>query len=77
MKWDKKIIKSKKFHRILGWATLTIIITLLIAKLLIGTCKLWLCGLFVITVVGYSMLSDLKMKNEPGEIKKKFHRLKK
>lgn len=63
MKWVKEIIKSKNFHHILGWVTLIIIVALLIIKLLIGTCKLWLCGLFVITVVGYFMLSDLKMKN--------------
>jgi len=63
MKWDKEIIKSEKFHHLLGWATLIMIVVLFVTKLLLGKCELWLCGLFVITVVGYFILSDLKMKN--------------
>lgn len=59
MKWYEPIIKSKKFQQYLGWATLLMLVLLLIVKLLIGHCELWLCGLFVFTVTGYYILSDL------------------
>ncbi len=59
MKWYDRLIKSKKFQQYLGWITLLMLVMLLVLKLMIGHCELWLCGLFVLTVTGYYILSDL------------------
>jgi hypothetical protein len=59
MKWFDRLIKSKKFQQYLGWVTLLMLVLLLILKLVIGHCELWLCGFFVLTVTGYYILSDL------------------
>jgi len=63
MKFDKETIKTKKFQKLLGRLTLTLLIILLVLKFIIGHCELWLCGLFVLTVVGYFILSDYKGDN--------------
>ncbi|RLD91482.1 MAG: hypothetical protein DRJ09_01040 [Bacteroidetes bacterium] len=59
MKWYDRLIKSKRFQQYLGWITLLMLVMLLVLKLIIGHCELWLCGLFVLTVTGYYILSDL------------------
>jgi hypothetical protein len=64
MRWNKDTIKSKKFQRWMGRAVLLMLVVLFGVKLLIGRCELWLCGLFVVTVVGYFILSDLKQENK-------------
>jgi len=64
MKWDKETIKTKKFQNLLGWLTLAMLIALLVIKLLIGHCELWLCGLFVATVTAYFILSDYKQSEK-------------
>ena len=64
MKWDKETIQSKAFQRWLGRVTLLMLVVLFGVKLLIGHCELWLCGLFVVTVVGYFILSDFKQENK-------------
>jgi len=48
----------------MGRAVLLMLVVLFGVKLLIGRCELWLCGLFVVTVVGYFILSDLKQENK-------------
>ncbi len=64
MRWDKETIQSKVFQRWLGRVTLLMLVVLFGVKLLIGHCELWLCGLFVVTVVGYFILSDFKQENK-------------
>ncbi len=59
MKWFDKLIKAKHFQNYLGWTTLLLLIFLFALKLLMGHCELWLCGLFVVTVTGYYILSDV------------------
>ena len=64
MRWDKETIQSKVFQRWLGRVALLMLVVLFGVKLLIGHCELWLCGLFVVTVVGYFILSDFKQENK-------------
>ncbi len=59
MKWFDKLIKTRNFQKYLGWTTLVLLIFLFVLKLLMGHCELWLCGLFVVTVTGYYILSDV------------------
>jgi len=59
MKWYDRLIKSKKFQQYLGWITLLMLVLLLVLKLVIGHCELWMCGLFVLAVTGHYILSDL------------------
>ncbi|HHL57928.1 MAG: hypothetical protein DRI88_04105 [Bacteroidetes bacterium] len=55
-------MKKRRFSKISAVWVRRIILLLLIGllgyKLLAGTCNLWLCGLFVGTIVLYTLLSD-------------------
>lgn len=64
MNWYQNLIKAKKFQRYLGLITLLILILLLVLKFVIGHCELWLCGLFVITVTGYYILTDMASRKK-------------
>jgi hypothetical protein len=47
-----------------GGITLLVLAVLLIIKLLIDKCVLWLCLSFVFTVVSYFIISDFYSKSE-------------
>jgi hypothetical protein len=50
------------FEKYYGWITLIILVLLLLIKLTTGKCMLWLCGVFVVTVLVYFIYSDYVKK---------------
>ncbi len=47
-----------------GIVTLVVLILLFLLKLYIGECRLWICGVFVVTVVAYFIAGDFLKKPE-------------
>ena len=54
----KNCCTSKRFQRLLGQITLLLLVILLVIKLWLRHCSIWLCIAFVSVVVSYAILSD-------------------
>ncbi len=54
-----KILQNPVFQKWMGRIVVVLLILLMALKWVFGWCSLWLCAVFVITVVGWAILSDL------------------
>jgi hypothetical protein len=53
-----KIIQHPDFQKWMGRLMLLLLVILMVLKWVFGWCGLWLCALFVLSLVAWSILSD-------------------
>jgi len=58
------MLPEKKFYRYLDLLTLVIIVVMLFLKLFVVKCSLLFCGIFVLVVVSWSVLSGHRTRME-------------